>query len=702
MGLLIVSLLPLFGGPAQAQPAQQAGFASPALTRLWERTDRPVASGAVNRTWFWGPGAGEARQEANAESPGGQRQVQYFDKARMEINNPNANPNDPAFVTNGLLTVELISGRMQVGASAYQERYPACIPVTGDPNDTNAPTYAAMQRVSNTTIADHPAASAMGQPVTATYSRNSDVGNDPARASMAETKIAFYDDVTKHNIPEVFWTFLNQSGQVYENGGLTSGQLITPWFYASGRPISEAYWTRASVGGKVIDVLVQMYERRALTYTPANPAGWRVEMANIGQHYYGWRYQNMGMCGPAASGEISFQVFGDPAELAVFQEVVKTYGAVNPNVKVNLNYVPAQGDHMNRLLASFAAGTPPDVFLINYRRYGQFAAKGVLEPLGNYLAESPTLKASDYYTQSMGAFTYDGTLQCIPQNISSLAVYYNKDLFQKYNVALPTATWTWQDFLSAAKALTKDTDGDGRMDSHGLGTDLQLIRLAPFIWQHGGEIVDNYQKPTRLLLDEALARDAIQFFMDLSLVHRVAPTEPEIQAESGSDRFINGKLGMWLGSRADTPTFRQSIKNFTWDVNPLPREKQAATILHSDAYCVAAASKNKAATWDFIQYALGPRGQVVAAQLGRTVPSLKSVANSPAFLDPTRPPANSKMFLDVIPTIRLVPVSPAWPAVESAVNQEIERAFYGTAPIDVAVQAAVQRANAEFAKANNP
>ncbi len=114
--------------------------------------------------------------------------------------------------------------------------------------------------------------------------------------------------------------------------------------------------------------------------------------------------------------------------------------------------------------------------------------------------------------------------------------------------------------------------------------------------------------------------------------------------------FLDGDLGMWLASRADTPTFR-TIKDFTWDVAPMPMKKTKATILHSDAYCVAAPSKNKDATWDFIQYALGPRGQVVAAKLGRTVPSLKSIANSPAFLDPTQPPANSKVYLDVIPTI---------------------------------------------------
>jgi multiple sugar transport system substrate-binding protein len=402
--------------------------------------------------------------------------------------------------------------------------------------------------------------------------------------------------------------------------------------------------------------------------------------------------------GTRPSGEVSFQVFGDPAELEVFQAVVEGYKTVNPDVKVAINHVPSQGDHMTKLSSSFAAGNPPDVFLLNYRRYGQFASKGVLEPLGNRLDKSTTLSASDYYTQSLGAFAYQGTVQCIPQNISSLGVYYNKELFEKNNVPLPTADWTWNDFVSAARQLTVDTNGDGTLDVHGVGVEPVIIRLAPFVWAHGGEIVDDPENPTRLTLDTPESREAVDMFMSLSLSYGVVPTEPEIKAESLETRFMNGKIGMFLGSRADTPTFR-TIDGFTWDVAPLPADKTAATILHSDAYCMSASAKNKEAAWDFIQYAMGQEGQKVASKLGRIVPSLKSVSLAPEFLDSAQPPANSRMYLDVIPTLRLVPISPAWPAVESAVNKELERAFFGTAPVNEAINLAMEKANAEFARA---
>src|SRR5205814_6026532 len=92
------------------------------------------------------------------------------------------------------------------------------------------------------------------------------------------------------------WTFLNQSGPVIENGQVVTRQLIVPWFYASGLPVSDAFWARVKIAGVYQDVLIQAYERRVLTYNPANQPAFQVEMGNIGLHYYDWRYNNQGGC----------------------------------------------------------------------------------------------------------------------------------------------------------------------------------------------------------------------------------------------------------------------------------------------------------------------------------------------------------------------------------------------------------------------
>lgn len=90
LAAVLVSLTILGGGitSVSAEPPSDGAF-----TRTWERTDKPVADGRVNRTWMWGPDAfTQATPESYAESPGSQRTVQYFDKTRMEITNPAADP----------------------------------------------------------------------------------------------------------------------------------------------------------------------------------------------------------------------------------------------------------------------------------------------------------------------------------------------------------------------------------------------------------------------------------------------------------------------------------------------------------------------------------------------------------------------------------------------------------------------------------
>jgi multiple sugar transport system substrate-binding protein len=284
---------------------------------------------------------------------------------------------------------------------------------------------------------------------------------------------------------------------------------------------------------------------------------------------------------------------------------------------------------------------------------------------------------------------------CIPQNLSSLVVYYNRDMFERSGVPRPTDDWTWDDFLHAARVLTRDTRGGGRVDQYGLGTEVSIFRLAPFVWQNGGELVDSTQAPTRLTLDAPAAREAVQWFVELQTKHRVVPDAVEEKAESSESRFLNGRLGMFLNSRRGVPTYR-TITSFDWDVAPLPRRRHRAGILHADAYCMPRATKNKAAAWALVEFANSPDGQRAVAASGRTVPSLRLLAESPAFLRPDTPPRNSRVFLTELPFIRTVPVTEGWVDVEELAGEELARAYYGRAGVDEVIATAIRRAAAAF------
>lgn len=315
-----------FTSLSDAKIAAAQGFADPAFGRVWERTDQPVAAGIpAGRSWFWGPVPGETRQEEYGGA-GRTRLVQYFDKSRMEINDPAQDPASPWFVTNGLLARELVSGQLQLGDSLFRSIGAAAIPVAGDSDDLNTPTYADFAAVTTLTLGQNKANRAEGAVISVSLERGGRIGPSNLGESY-NVRTAFYEAATAHNIAAPFWEFLNSSGPLRTgNGAVVTGRLFEPLYFVTGLPLSEAYWMRSKVAGQVKDVLVQVFERRVLTYTPLNEPAWRVEMGNIGQHYYCWRYAS---CQPRTSYDVRFglTVTGNPNAAALDAQLAQLGGA---------------------------------------------------------------------------------------------------------------------------------------------------------------------------------------------------------------------------------------------------------------------------------------------------------------------------------------------------------------------------------------
>lgn len=264
-----------------AGPSPDQSEARRAFDALWQRTD-----GGSGGSWVWGPRPWMERYEPYVEAPGGSRLVRYYDKTRMELTRPGENTAAPWYVTNGLLVMEMVRGVPQLGdtANRYEDVCPPVssspcrspfIPVVGDPQQNDlAPRYGDFEPL----MARQE--SRIGQRVTTTYTHNEQFdpfveGNEASLGTPATT-IAFYDETTGQNIPQALWDYMQRQP--------------VDWLYLFGHPITAPVWGRAKVGGVEQWVLVQLFERRVLTYTPANAPQWQVEMGNVGQHYYRWRY----------------------------------------------------------------------------------------------------------------------------------------------------------------------------------------------------------------------------------------------------------------------------------------------------------------------------------------------------------------------------------------------------------------------------
>ncbi len=385
------------------------------------------------------------------------------------------------------------------------------------------------------------------------------------------------------------------------------------------------------------------------------------------------------------SGEIRFLVFGEPEEINAYRELISAYHERGDD-RVQLIEASDREDLLARLSTSFAGGAPPDVFLLNYRFYGQFAARGVLEPLEERVNESEEFEPGDFYPQAMEAFHWDGVLTCLPQNVSSLVVYYNRDLFRRFKVAEPRRGWTWTEFIVRAAQLTRDAQGrqliagdpeQGAVtpEIFGLGVEPTIIRVAPFVWSNGGEIVDDNERPTRFTFQTPRALQALEEFLKLRSTYGVVPTDVDVEAEDDETRFQNGRLAMLLSSRRSTPTFR-TITAFDWDVADLPRSASRP-----------ASSTPTRTAW---RRPRARRTRPGASSSSRTAPRASGSWRRPAERSrrsrrwpsqrrssiPTAKPKSSQVFLDQIETIRRVPTISTWPEIEDATGPILEDGLY--------------------------
>ncbi len=290
VALVLTLMMVLVLAPGGLSMAADVLPALPApVQKVYDRTDKAVLEGKPGASWVWGPRVRNSAEDYK-ESPDGQRQVYYFEKGRLEINDPAKDPNNKYYVTSGLLLREMITGQFQTGDAQVVDRGPANVPLAGDiaPGVPDSPTYASL---TNLVSFDGSWRSndVTGKPVDKLLGLGGSISTHPELV-QGVTYAQYYKE-TGHNVAGPFVDFMNHKGIVYENGKYVNNAPVFDPLYVFGYPISEPYWTHVTVAGKEQYVLVQAFERRLLTYTPGNPDPYKVELGNLGLAYVQWRYK---------------------------------------------------------------------------------------------------------------------------------------------------------------------------------------------------------------------------------------------------------------------------------------------------------------------------------------------------------------------------------------------------------------------------
>ena len=386
--------------------------------------------------------------------------------------------------------------------------------------------------------------------------------------------------------------------------------------------------------------------------------------------------------------DLTMMMWGDPAELEVWNKIVEDFHTANPNLTVKVD-VSDWDSYWTKLKTMLSAGTPPDVFAMDAPLYLDYQSRGVLLNLQPYLDKNPDL-LKGVYPQTLDAYKTSDGMFGLPRDFQTIALFYNKDMFDAAGVEYPTADWTYDDMREAAKKLTKDTDGDGKINQFGFYSDLWDMELiwSEAIWAYGGDVIN--ADHTKTLIAEPKAKEAWQLFHDMMFEDKSWP-DTNTAGEYGGDPFLAGVAAMTTIGHWVVPGY--SEVNFKWDVAPMPKGPAGqATSVNSAGFVIAKDSKSPDAAFEFLKYVLSEPAQKRLAELGFACPVLKSVAESDAFLKQSTP-INHKVFLDSLAFAHMKPVFKGYDEWSSAVGDGMGSIWTGEADLEPTLDDSVKAAD---------
>ncbi len=372
-------------------------------------------------------------------------------------------------------------------------------------------------------------------------------------------------------------------------------------------------------------------------------------------------------------------------EYTVNQELIKKFNKNYPEIKIK-HINDSSSRAMDKLQTMFAAGTPPDVMSIHGAYYIPLASKNALFDLDSLINSDEEFNLAGFYPILIDACRYKKVLYSIPRFTSVYVLFYNKDLFQQEGLSFPDKTWTWDDYLQAAIKLTKDTDNNGITDQYGCMIDFWGARLYPWIWQNNGKLFNPNR--TRCLVDREPAIQAVRFLVDLQYKYKVTPRTLPQEYKSNVEMFSMGKVGMFISGAWEIQNLKSS--HLEWDIAPLPKRKQHATILGMENYAIAGTTKYPEEAWLFFKFLLSAESQKFMADRLEKQPSLISIAKEYVK---SNTGYNRRVLVDALQYAKQCPNIPQWSEVSHFWQDELDLIWVGKKSPDRGLSDAAKKIN---------
>ncbi len=330
---------------------------------------------------------------------------------------------------------------------------------------------------------------------------------------------------------------------------------------------------------------------------------------------------------PAEAVSIRFAGWGNAEELLLYENIAKAHMEEDPKIKIEVLGMPSS-DYSQKIFTWIASGDPPENLRTGTQYFPTLYADGALMDLTNYFQTKPELLDDKlYFTDLYHIYTVGGKMYGTVLGPNVIAIYYNKDLFEKAGVDFPNENWTYADYTNAAVKLTKG-EGPAKVWGSSL-TFTAREEWQPVVWCFGGELFDKEEYPTKCTIDSPETANAFRWMQDLVYKDKAAPTAAEFQAVQGG--FNSGLIGMEFDGTWDVNA-RRKITAFKWDLAPIPKDLRRITAYLAGAVVVPKETKKGDAAWSHAAYIQSARAQTLIALDSLNVPMDRKIAASDTFL----------------------------------------------------------------------
>ena len=370
-----------------------------------------------------------------------------------------------------------------------------------------------------------------------------------------------------------------------------------------------------------------------------------------------------------------------PEEAKIWQGLADRVTKKYPDIKVKLETTTFQ-NYWDKLQTQIASQTQADIVSMQAQRMPGFAARGALQSMQDRL-DSGDLDFKDFFPVIEDALSYKDEVQALAYDLGPPLLYYNKDLFKKAGVEVPSPDkpMSWDEFKATAKKLT-----DPGTRTFGYVQGFTIDWVIPWIWGNGGDYMN--EDATASTLDSPEAMEAMQFLSDLFHKDKVAaPITDLANPNFGLERFFSGKVGMHMDGPWQIVNIRSNAK-FDFDIAPAPAGSAGSIVWAAGSgFGISKATKNADSAFKAISVITGKEALASLTEAGRGYPARQSAV--PIFEDKS-PPAHAAIVQKVLNSetgeTRPFRATATWQETDVMLTQDLMPAiFLGNPSIEEAV-----------------